>query len=143
MSAEPIPLRRFYVYVLKRADGEAFYVGRGTGGRMMQHLACSHNDGVNARMNEAVAGDERITAEVVSWHFSAVEAAAAERETIEAYPPGVLANKHHARRDKCSVRLTDEMHARLERLANKRGVSLAEVLRVAVAEYMERAEVAR
>ena len=92
MTAQPIPLRRFYVYVLKNEAGEVFYVGRGTGGRMMQHMARSHNDGVNGRLSEAVAGDERVTAEVVSWHATAIDAADEERRLIKSFPAGKLSN---------------------------------------------------
>ena len=55
------------------------------------------------------------------------------------------AGRPHGRGYPCRVpvRLTEEMHARLDDLANRRGVSLAEVIRVAVAEYIERAEAVR
>lgn len=92
MTAQPTPLRRFYVYVLKGADGEVFYVGRGTGGRMMQHMARSHNEGVNVRLSEAVAGDEKITAQIVSWHSSQDEAALEEKRVIGTYDPKCLTN---------------------------------------------------
>lgn len=93
MSAEPIPLRRFYVYVLKNDAGDVFYVGRGTGGRMMQHIARSHSGAVNNVLSEAVAGDAKILAEVVSWHSSSKDAARAEAELIQSFPFGQLVNK--------------------------------------------------
>jgi hypothetical protein len=93
-TAEIIPLKRFYVYALARADGEVFYVGRGTGGRMLTHMQHSHSRGVNAVLNEAVAGDERIRAEILSWHSSAAEAAKEEARAIFSYPQFQLVNCH-------------------------------------------------
>ena len=95
MSAQPIPLRRFYVYVLKGADGEVFYVGRGSGGRMINHMAGSHNEAVNQRLNEAAAKNERVVAEILSWHSSVELAEIEERSFIRSAPRGSLANVSH------------------------------------------------
>ncbi len=34
-----LPSKRYYVYVLKSPDGRPFYVGKGSGGRVMDHAA--------------------------------------------------------------------------------------------------------
>ena len=98
MTAQPIPLRRFYVYVLKNEAGEVFYVGCGTGSRMMQHLASSHNGDVNSRLCEAASGDERISAEVISWHSTKADAAEEEKRVIKSFPEGALVNFVHTAR---------------------------------------------
>lgn len=93
-AAAPVgPIRRFYVYALKTNDGRVFYIGKGTGGRALQHFSRSHSKLVDAIIANAEVG---LSAEIISWHDSSADAEKEERRVIGSYSSGELLNVHGA-----------------------------------------------
>jgi predicted GIY-YIG superfamily endonuclease len=113
-------MRRHYVYALKNADGAVFYIGRGTGGRMMQHMGRSHNDGVNSEIAAAAGAGALVTAEVLSWHETAKDAAASEQALIKSAPSGQLCNiTTRPARDKAPVESSHPVLQELRAVADR------------------------
>lgn len=64
--------RRFYVYVLRRPNGEPFYVGKGSGDRLAEHDREARNrpsaDGFRLRIiRSIIGGGGHVTYEIAGW----------------------------------------------------------------------------
>lgn len=88
-AANVVPLKRFYVYELQDANGQAFYVGKGTGTRALTHLNNSHNKLVREFF---IGVEDGLTIKILSWHQSSKDAEAEETRVIQSHPEGQLFN---------------------------------------------------
>lgn len=80
--------QRYYVYELvDPRDGAVFYVGKGSGKRMKQHVRNARSGRIDnvekfRRINDICESGLEVVERVASWHETEVEAYAAERAAI-------------------------------------------------------------
>lgn len=98
MTERTLPQNRYYVYVLSRANGTPFYIGKGCGARWRQHqyahLRIGKNHKVNA-VNQAIARFGDIPKIKIAENLSSGTASELERlfiSIIGRHPNGPLLN---------------------------------------------------
>lgn len=73
--------KRFYVYAI-RVDGRTLYIGKGTGKRMLTHLAESHNPTLRAKIEEARCAGRDVRARKIAVGLTETQAMQLERRAI-------------------------------------------------------------